>query len=66
MDQKGERCDDDQPDVEESKKFLEDTWSEPVGHNRDAKWLKDRQSEVSVTIQGKVHITKESLKKILG
>ena len=32
----------------------------------DAKWLKDLQSKVSVTKQGKVDITKESLKKILG
>ena len=37
-----------------------------VDHNRDAKWLKDLQSEVNVTKQEKVDITKESLKKILG
>ena len=43
-----------------------DIWSESVDHNRDAKWLKDLQSEVNVTKQEKVDITKESLKKILG
>ena len=37
-----------------------------MDHNRDAKWLKDLQNEVSVTKQEKVDITKESLKKILG
>ena len=36
-------------------------WSEAVNHNRDAKWLKDLQNEVSVTKRDKVHITKESL-----
>ena len=66
MDQEGERCDDDQPDTEESKKFWEDTRSESVDHNRDAKWLKDLQSEVNITKQEKKDITKESLKKILG
>ena len=34
-------------------------------HNRDVKWLKDLQSEVSVKKQEKVDITEESLKKIL-
>ena len=66
LNQEGERCDDDQTDVEKSKKFLGDTWSELVDHNRDVKWLKDLQSEVNVTKQEKVDITKESLKKILG
>ena len=37
-----------------------------VDHNKDAKLLKDLQSEVNVTKQEKVDITKESLKKILG
>ena len=41
-------------------------WSRPADHNRDAKWLKDLQSEVKVTKQEKVDKTKESLKKILG
>ena len=66
MNQEGERCDEDQPDVEESKKFRGDIWSGLVDHNRDAKWLKDLQSEVNLTKQEKVDITKESLKKILG
>ena len=41
LNQEEERCDDDQPDAEESKKFWGDVWSESVDHNRDAKWLKD-------------------------
>ena len=64
LNQEGERCDDDQPDTEESKKFWGDIRSESVDHNRDAKWLKDLHSEVNVTKQEKVDITKESLKKI--
>ena len=64
--QEGERCDDGHPDAEESKTFWGGIWSESVDHNRDEKWLKDLQSEVSVTKQEKVGITKESLKKILG
>ena len=52
LNQEGERCDDDdQPDADESKKFWGDIWSESVDHNRDAKWLKDLQTEVSVTKQ---------------
>ena len=35
--EEGERCDDDQPDAEESKKFLGNIWIQSVGHNRDAK-----------------------------
>ena len=66
LNQKDERCDDDQPDAEESKKFLGNIWNESVDHNRDAKWLTDSQSEVNVIKQEKVDITKESLKKILG
>ena len=61
LNQEGERCDDDQLDAEESKKVWRDIWSESVDHNRDAKWLKDLQNEVSVTKRDKVHITKESL-----
>ena len=60
------RCDDDQPDAEESKKFGGDIWSESVDHNREAKWLKDLQRKINVTRQEKVDITKESLKKIFG
>ena len=66
MNEKGERRDDDQPDAEESRKFWRDICSESVDHSRDAKWLEDLQSEVNVTKQEKLDITKESLKKILG
>ena len=37
LNQEGEKCDDDQPDAEESKKFWRDIWSEFVDHNSDAK-----------------------------
>ena len=43
-----------------------DIWSELVDHNGDAKWLKDVQSEFSVTKQEKINMTKESWKKIFG
>ena len=66
LNQEGERCDDDQLDAEESKRFWGPIWSESVDHNRDAKWLKDLQNEVNVTKQEKIDITKESLKKSLG
>ena len=66
LNQEGERRDDDQQDAEESKKFWGDIWSESVGHNRNAKWLKNLQSEINLTKQEKVDITKESSKKILG
>ena len=66
MDQEAGRCDDDQSDSAESKKFCEDIWSESVDHNRYPKWLNDLQSEVNVAKYKKVDITKESLKKILG
>ena len=66
LNQEVERCDDDQPDVEESKTFWGDKWSESVDHNRDVKLLKDLHSEVNVTKQEKVDITTERLKKILG
>ena len=52
--------------ISHMKKLLGNIFSEPVDHNRYAKWLKDLQSEVNVTKQEKVGITKESLKKILG
>ena len=66
LNQEEKRCDDDQPDAEESEKFWGDIWSESVDHNSDAKWLKDLCSEVSVTKQEKADIAKENLKKILG
>ena len=37
LNQEEERCDDDQPDGEKSKKFWGDIWSELVDHNRDSK-----------------------------
>ena len=66
MNQEEGRCDDDQPDAEESKKFWGNIWSELVDHDREGKWLKDWQSEINVTKLEKVDITTESLKKILG
>ena len=66
LNQGRERCVNDQPDPEESKKLWGDIRNESVDHNRDAKCLKDLQSEVNVTKQQKVGITKEILKKILG
>ena len=65
LNQEGERYEDDQPDVEESKKFWGDIQSESVDRNRDAKQLKDLQSDVNVTKQEKVDIPKESLRKIV-
>ena len=65
LNQEGKRCNDDQSDAEESKKVWGDTWSKSVDHNRDAKWLKDLQSDVNVTKQEKIDITKENLNKIL-
>ena len=37
-----------------------------VNHNRNAKYVKNLESEANVTNQEKVDVTKESLKKILG
>ena len=65
LNQEEERRDADQPESK-IEKVLRDIWSESVDHNRDVKWLKDLQSEVNVTKQEKVDITKKSLKKILG
>ena len=58
LNQERERCDDDQPDAEESKEFCGYIWSESVDHKRDAKWFKGLESEVNVTKQEKVDITK--------
>ena len=66
LNQETERCHDDQPDAEESKKFWEDIRSESVDHNRDPKWFRNLQSEVNITKQEKVDITKESLQRVLG
>ena len=60
LNQEGERCNDNQPDAEESKTFWGDIWNESAGHNGNAKWLKDLQSEVNVTKQEKVDIIKEN------
>ena len=65
VNQERERCDDYQTDAE-NYTFWVDIWSESMDHSRDAKWLKKLHSEVNVTKQQKVDITKESLKKILG
>ena len=48
LNQEGERCDDDQPDG-----FWGYIRSELVDHNKDAKWLKDLQSEGKKYNQGK-------------
>ena len=66
MNWEGERCNDDQPDAEKSKTFWGDIWSELVDRYSDGEWLKGLQSEVSVTKQEKVDITKKCLKKIFG
>ena len=66
LDQERERCNDDQPDAEESKKFWGEIWSESVDHIRDGKWLKKLQSKVKFTKQQKVDISKKRLKNILG
>ena len=66
LNQEGERCDDDHPDAQESKMFCRDIWRESVDLKRDVKWFKDLQSEVNVTKQEKVDITKKSLRKIFG
>ena len=64
--QEEERCDDDHPVAEESKQFWGNIWRRSTDHKKDAKWLQDLRSEVSVTKQEKINITKGSLKKILG
>ena len=65
LNQEEERCYDNWPDAVESKKFLRDIWSELIDHNRDAKWVKNFQMEISVPKQEKLNITKRSLKKSL-
>ena len=64
--QERERCNDDQPDAEESKMFWGDIWTEVVDHIRDGKWLKELQRKVNFTKQERVDISKKSLKNILG
>ena len=65
LDQEVERCDDDQPVVEEWKQFWGNIWSQSADHKKDAKWLQDLRSEVNVKKQEKIDITTGSLKKIL-
>ena len=48
LDQEEERCDDDQPMAEESKRFWRNIWSQSADHKKDTKWLQDLQSEVNV------------------
>ena len=45
LNQEGERCDDDQPNAEESKCWG-DIWSESVDHNRNVKWLKNSRRQI--------------------
>ena len=45
LDQEEERCDDDQPVAEESKKFWRNIWSHSASNEKDAKWLQDMRSE---------------------
>ena len=66
LDQEEGRCDDDQPVAEELKQFWENIWSQSADHKKDAKWSHDLRSEVNVKKQGKIDITRGSLKKILG
>ena len=66
LDEEEERCDDDQPVVEESKQFWGNIWSQSADHKKDAKWLQDLRSEVNVKKQEKIDIATGSLKKILG
>ena len=52
--------------LKNQKSFVGDIWNERIDHNSDGKQLKDLQSEVNVSKQQKVDITKEILKKVLG
>ena len=63
--QEEERCDDNQTVAEESKQFWGNIWSQSVEHKKDAKWLQDVRSEVTVKKQEKIDITTGGLKKIL-
>ena len=50
--------------AEESKQFWGNIWSQSAGHKKDAKWLQDLRSEISVKNQEKIGINTGSLKKI--
>ena len=60
MNQEGERCDDEQPDAEESEKIWGHIQRESIDRNRDAKWLKDLHSEVNVTKQESIDTNKDA------
>ena len=66
LDQQEQRCDDDQPVAEESEQFWGKIWNQSADHKKDAKWLRDLQSEVNVKKLEKIDITTGSLKKIFG
>ena len=66
FDQQNERCDDDQPVAEESKKFGANISRQSADHKKDKKWLQDFRSEVSVNKQEKIDIATRRLKKLLG
>ena len=66
LDQEKERCNDDQPVAEVSKQFWGNIWSQSADYKKDAKWLQDLQSEVSIKKDEKIDITTGNLKKILG
>ena len=51
LDQEEKSCDD-QPKAEESKQFWGNIWSQSADHKKDAKWLKNLQSEVNVKKTG--------------
>ena len=51
--------------AEESKQFWGNIQNQFADHKKDAKWLQDLQSGVNAKKQERIHITTESLKKIL-
>ena len=61
-----ERCDNNQPVVEESKQFWGNIRNQSADHKKHAKWLQELQSEGNVEKQENIDITTGSLKKILG
>ena len=66
LDQEEERCDDDHPVAEESKKFWRNIWSQSADYKKDAKWLQDLRSDINVKKQEKTDITTGTLIKELG
>ena len=43
-----------------------ESWSQSADHKKDAKWLQDLRTEISVKKQEKIDITTGGLEKILG